>query len=117
MFERVWLVLGLISLLGAVASAAEAPKADSYIKVEIKGKLQTGIVAIGGETTGVVIQAKDGSLELNLGTNKDLRAEAEKLNGKAVVVTGTLTVRRGVEVRQRLIVTVATIKSAEGGDK
>ena len=32
---------------------------------------------------------------------------------KTVLVTGSLTVRRGVEVRQRYIVTVASLKPAD----
>jgi hypothetical protein len=41
-----------------------------------------------------------------------LRAAAEKLNGQQVTVTGSLEKRAGVEVKERWIVTVATLKSA-----
>jgi hypothetical protein len=82
------------------------------VKVDIKGTLQTGIVAIGGETTGTIVKTKDATLELDLGKNEDLRAQAEKLNGKPVAVKGNLTIKRGVEVRQRLIVKVASLKAA-----
>jgi hypothetical protein len=39
-----------------------------------------------------------------------LRATAEKLNGKQVVVTGSLDRRVGVEIKERWIVTVASLK-------
>jgi hypothetical protein len=104
---KVLLALGVVLLLG-VAEAADKDE-ESYVKVEIKGTLQTGVFAIGGETTGTLIKTKDGTFELDLGKNKELRTLAEKLNGKPALVTGRLTVRAGVEVRQRLIVTVETL--------
>ena len=61
---------GLMCLVALPALAAEpAPN-----KVEMKGTLRTGIVAIGGETTGTIIETKE-------------------LNGKMVVVTGELNMR------------------------
>jgi hypothetical protein len=113
------LVVGLALGLTVPVRAADkdAPKVEeSYIKVEVKGTLQTGIAAIGGETTGVLIKTKDGTLELDL-KDKDLRADAEKLNGKPVLVSGTLAVRKGVEVGQRLIVTVTSLKAADAKEK
>jgi len=61
---------GLMCLVALPALAAEpAPN-----KVEMKGTLRSGIVAIGGETTGTIIETKE-------------------LNGKMVVVTGELNMR------------------------
>ena len=91
---------------------AQDKKADSYIKIQARGKLETGIMAIGGETTGTILHTKSGTLESDLAKNK-LGDQAEKLNGKAVVVTGTLSIRKGVEIHQRLIVVVETIAAAE----
>src|ERR1700733_2216119 len=70
-------------------------------KVELTGKLRTGIVAIGGETTGTIIETKKGRFELDFAKQKELRQKAGKLNGKTVMVVGTLKIRRGVEVKQR----------------
>ena len=79
---------GLMCLVALPALAAEpAPK-----EVEMKGTLRTGIVAIGGETTGTIIETKEGKYELDFGTDKDLRKRAEELNGK-MVVTGELNMR------------------------
>jgi hypothetical protein len=111
------LVGGAVVVLAATACAAEPKNGDSYIKVEVQGTLETGIAAIGGETTGVIVKTKDGTLELDLGKDKELRAQADKLNGQAVVVTGSLSVRKGVEVAQRLIVTVGTLKPADDKKK
>jgi hypothetical protein len=108
------LILSALGLVCCVLTEDEQPakKTDGYIKVEIRGKLQTGVVAIGGETTGTLVHTRDGTLELDLGKDQKLREAAEQLNDKTVLVTGKLTIRRGVEIRQRLIVTVATLKEA-----
>lgn len=91
--------------LAAFAADKNSPK-----QVEMKGKLRTGVVAIGGETTGIVLEAAEGKFELDLGKNKELRQKADKLDGKNVVVTGTLQVRKGVEVKERKIITVSGLK-------
>jgi hypothetical protein len=109
---RALLFVGLTLVVAGRVGAAE-----NYIKVEVKGTLQTGVVAIGGETTGILVKTNDGTLELELGKDKDLRAAAEKLNGQPVLVTGTLTLKRGVERGMRAIVTVATLKPAEEKEK
>jgi putative heme-binding domain-containing protein len=108
MLGRTPLTLGLAVVLTAALTAA-----DSYIKVEVKGKLKTGLAAVGGETTGTVIEAEGLTWELDLGQDKDLIARAEKLSGKTAVVKGDLTVRKGVEVRQRTIVKVTSLKAAD----
>jgi hypothetical protein len=92
------------------------PSAD-YIKVEIQGTLKTGILAIGGETTGMTITANNVTWELDLGKNAALRKQAEGLNGKKVVVTGTYTLKQGVEIRQRSIVQVTSLKAAGAKDR
>ena len=40
-------------------------------------------------------------------------ANAEKLNGKTVIVTGTYQKKKGVEIKERHIVKVATLKAAD----
>ena len=88
-----------------------------FVKVFIRGKLQTGIVAIGGETTGTIITSGNVTWELNLGDDKSLRQQAEELNEKPVIVTGMLTRKEGVEIRERWIVDVAELKGVESGNK
>ncbi|MBL8798915.1 MAG: hypothetical protein JNM56_33835 [Planctomycetia bacterium] len=106
---RMWILLAAVCFLGltAVVTAQEAKK------VELKGTLRTDIVAIGGETTGVIIQTKEGDFELDLGKNKEIREKADKLHGKVVQVAGTLTIRKGVEIKQRKIVVVTQLEEAK----
>jgi hypothetical protein len=112
MFLRSSLSVSLILLSATLITAAdkEETKPESYIKVTAKGTLKTGIVAIGGETTGIILTTKDGVLELDI-KDKELRKKAEGLSGKVVTVTGNLTIRPGVEVNVRHIVTVESIKA------
>jgi hypothetical protein len=112
-------VLGLALLALTAGAAAQGDKGGKElgggsIKVEVKGTLKTGIMAIGGETTGTIITTPQGTLELDFGTNKELKEQAGKLNGKEAVAKGTLQVRKGVAVKQRLIVGVTELKAAEG---
>lgn len=86
--------------------------AEDSIQVTMTGTLKTGIVAIGAETTGTTITAGNVTWELDFGKREDLRVAAEKLNGQPVTVTGALEKRPGVEVKERWIVTVASLKSA-----
>ncbi|MBI1902380.1 MAG: hypothetical protein HYS13_14865 [Planctomycetia bacterium] len=100
-------------LAAAPFASAEDKVEEEYIRVEVKGVLQTGIFAIGGETTGVIIKAGKVTWELDLAGDKELIALAEKLDKKTVVVTGDYTQKQGVEVRVRHIVKVKTLKEAE----
>jgi hypothetical protein len=90
--------------------AADPAPTDESIIVTVVGTLRTGLVAIGGETTGTTITAKGVKWELDFGKNAELRAAAEKLDGKQVTVTGTLERRAGVEIKERWIVTVTSMK-------
>ena len=93
-------------------AAAGAGAPDESIEVVVRGTVRTGIMAIGGETTGVTIAARGAIWELDFSRDAALRARAEALSGKKAVVRGTLEVRPGVERRQRVIVTVASIEAA-----
>jgi hypothetical protein len=102
-------MVAVLSLAALVpAQDKKDPKtADGMIKLEIKGTVTTGIVAIGGETTGVLINTKQGfACELE-------GANDEKYNKKTCIVSGTFGVRGGVEVRNRSILKVDSIKAAE----
>jgi hypothetical protein len=111
--KHLLLALGLaLGTLAAVAGAEEK-KPATYLKVEAKGKLKTGIFAIGGETTGTTLTTTSGVVELDVSGDKELMAQVKKLAGKTVVATGTLTVKRGVERGIRLIVKVKSLKAAD----
>lgn len=105
-----------VVLLAADDSKPEEEPAPE-IRVQIVGKLKTGIVAIGAETTGIVIQVKNVTWELDLHDDPKLLAAAKKLDNKLVRVKGTYERREGVEVAERHIVTVTSIKPASAGPK
>ena len=99
-------------LLPIILSAAERDNTD-YAKVEIKGILQTQMMAIGGETTGVIINAGDLSWELDLGTNRRFHELAERLHGKTAVVRGTLKRVSGIERGERDVVVVESLSEPD----
>ena len=80
-----------------------------YFRVEILGKLNSEVMAIGGETTGVILTARGLTVELDFSEQPELRRKASQLNGKMVVVKGDLAAKRGVEIRTRWIVQVNSL--------
>ncbi len=90
----------------------EKPTAEDSISVTVVGTLRTGIVAIGGETTGTTITAKEITWELEFGKNAELRKGTGKFDGKKVIVRGSLERRAGIEVKERCIVTVTGLEEA-----
>ena len=79
------------------------------VEVKVKGKLIDGVMAIGGETTGTLIKACGVTWELDV-SGLGLKREAGKLNGKTVVVTGSVRQKAGVEIAKRTILTVKTLE-------
>ncbi len=82
-------------------------------EVKVRGKLTHGIMAIGGETTGTIVRIGKTTWELDLQKAPGFRAAAEKLNGKRVVVTGTVRTKAGVEIAKRTILTVESIDATD----
>jgi hypothetical protein len=101
-----------VLLMMATLAPPPPPAAGDYIKVEIRGTLRAGMMAIGGETTGTVIHARGATWELDLRQVEGGRARAESLDGRPVLVKGSLEIRPGVERRERAIVTVTSLESA-----
>lgn len=107
--SRIGGVLFLATILGGLCLRAADGPDDKYIKVEARGTIRTGVVAIGGETTGVIVSANDITLELEI-KDPQLAALAKRLSGKIGVAKGTLRVMRGIEIPQRWIVTVGELQ-------
>ncbi len=82
------------------------------IEVRVRGTLKHGIFAIGGETTGTTIRFGKTTWELDLRNEKTVGSAVESLNGKPVVVTGSLRTQKGVEIAKRTILNVKSISSA-----
>jgi calcineurin-like phosphoesterase family protein len=72
--------------------------------------MQTNMAAIGGETTGIVMQVGDLSWELDLGENRALQELAERLNGKTVLIKGMLMRIKGIERGERNVVIVESLR-------
>jgi outer membrane protein OmpA-like peptidoglycan-associated protein len=75
---------------------------------EWTGQITTGMMAIGGETTGIILSTGREAFELQP-ANDTLRQRLRELSGKTATVRGTLQVRPGIEVRSRSIITVTEI--------
>lgn len=101
----------------ALLAAPDAPKgkAGNESKSAMKsyeGTLKTGIMAIGGESTGTILTTSaEGVYELDL-KNPKLKAQAEALNGKKVIVEGIYKPRPGVEIKERRIIDVKSLSAA-----
>lgn len=102
----------LAGVLAAAVAMAGTTAGDDSIEVVVRGTLRTGIMAVGGETTGTTVTARGATWELDLRGKPELLARAEALAGRRVVVTGSLEVRPGVERRRRHILTVKTLEGA-----
>lgn len=98
-----------VTILVCAATVA----AEDSVAVFVVGTLRTGVVAVGGETTGITITSKGITWELDFGKDAELKKAAEKLNGKKVAIEGTLERRAGVEVKERWILTVTKLKAVE----
>ncbi len=74
----------------------------------VQGTLRTGLVFIGGETTGFELQTEDGKFELVLSL-ADQEKLAQKGNGLPFEVSGEFVLRYGVERPLRPTIIVDTI--------
>jgi hypothetical protein len=73
-------------------------------EVVLEGLLQYPVLAIGGETTGVLLETEEGSIEVELPEDGPLRARIEELAGERVRLRGLLTQQTGPERGARLVV-------------
>lgn len=80
------------------------------IDVTVHGTLKTGVMAIGAETTGVTITSSAATWELDL-DGQQLKV-ATKLNGRKAIISGRLRHAGGVEIKNRWVVKVRSIKGA-----
>ena len=97
-------------LLLLVAFAARAAEPGERIDVTVRGIVKSGVMAIGAETTGTTITANGITWDLEMRGKQT--STASGLNGRLAVVTGELTVARGVERRDRQVVKVKSIRAA-----
>jgi hypothetical protein len=96
-----------------LCAAGIAAGADDAVTVTVVGTLHTGVVAVGGETTGTTITSDGITWALDFADGAALR-RAEAFNGKKVRVEGTLLRKAGVEMKERWIVRVRMLSPADG---
>ena len=101
--------LGIGSLL--IAWICQRPNGAS----EYRGSLRYPIAQIGGETTGVVLNTGSEWYELAIPPEIAVRQPLDELDGRRVVVTGVLRVTSGIEVRERRIIQVKTLRRDDSG--
>jgi hypothetical protein len=108
------IVLGAITHGFFLAIATTLVAADQKVntKCEMSGTVETEIVAVGGETTGIVIHTEKGDWELDFQNNQELQRKAGSLNKKTIVVVGTCKTIAGVEKPERHIIEVTRLRSA-----
>src|SRR4051812_18917218 len=108
---RIHPCVAAVALLLGAALAMAAPPASAPAEITFTGKISTGMMAIGGETTGTVISDGKTTYELDIRDNV-MKRKAQELSGKNVTVKGTLTVKEGIEVGQRRIIVVTALNAA-----
>jgi heat shock protein HslJ len=107
------LTAGLILTLLCISSQAQTPGK----KLTVNGKLSRAM-AIGGETTGWVIQLEseitiDGKQVDSIELDYHKTSKLEKLENQRVQVVGTLSHRQGVETGQRTVLVASSIREAK----
>jgi heat shock protein HslJ len=107
------LTAGLILTLLCISLQAQTPDQ----KLTVTGKLGRA-VAIGGETTGWVIQLEseitvDGKQVNSIELDYHKTSKLEKLDNQRVQVVGTLSRRQGVEAGERTVLVASSIREAK----
>jgi heat shock protein HslJ len=107
------LTSGLILTLLCISSQAQTPAQ----KLTVTGKLSRAM-AIGGETTGWVIQLEseitiNGKQVDSIELDYHKTSELEKLENQRVQVVGTLSHRQGVETGERAVLVASSIREAK----
>lgn len=85
-----------------------APPSDA-IKVEMKGTIKASQMAIGGETSGILLDTKEGEIELFF-SEEGMKKKALNLDGKMAFVRGSLSIQKGVEISVRVLAHVSFLK-------
>ena len=106
---------GITSVNGVAVPAAGGGEMEDSVHVTMIGTIETGIMAIGGETTGTMMTS--GNITWELEVPAALREKVEALNGKKAKVKGKLEKRAGVEIRERWIVNVESVADPAAKDE
>jgi hypothetical protein len=105
------IVTVLLSLVLAAPQAATPAAQTSSRLGQWTGRVEIGMMAIGGESTGMHLVAD--SVRLELRAEGAIATRLERLEGRQVTVRGRLDERPGVEIAARRIVTVTGIRQPQ----
>lgn len=79
--------------------------------VTYTGTVRTGVMAVGGETTGMILETeRAGTFELEVKGDRAAAQRLEALNGRQATIAGTVETRPGVEIKERRILVVRSIR-------
>ncbi len=108
-------IVGLVLLVSALTYGMDTTSKKPFepsIAVRCHGKLRTGIVSIGGETTGTTITFSKRVWELKL-LDEEATRFSENHNKEPVTVVGKLHKVQGTETKTRWIVDVKTLEERD----
>lgn len=111
MKKRWFMALPALFIIYLWAGPANGTEPDTYIKVEIMGIMRSFPPA-SEETKGVEITAAGATWELDFKSAAIPYSLRKKLEGKMVVITGEYRKYRGLEMPERHVVTVKSLKPA-----
>ena len=83
------------------------------VDVTFRGKLRTGILAIGGETTGVELTDDGVTWELDLSHAKNLQQKTTDLHKTTVIAKGRLRKVKGIERPDRFVIRVSGLEATK----
>jgi hypothetical protein len=92
------------------AGQKQGAKKEIGVYVAVIGKIKTGMMAIGGETTGTVITAGNITWELSIQRQSETMKLIRENRDAVFEVNGQLRRKAGVEIRERWIVDVKSLK-------
>jgi hypothetical protein len=92
------------------SSSSGDPRKDHSISFVSRGIAHSGVVAIGGETTGFTIElTSDGRHTWELDPGERFTDLCRQVSGRHVIVSGTVNVKKGVSIARRWIVSVRNL--------
>jgi hypothetical protein len=118
-FDMLQPALGLCLVLCVSVAFAQTPTPkpiEPSIRLECHGKLRTGVMAIGGETTGTTITFDGMTWDLKL-SDEDSRTFAKEHHKESITVVGSLRQVVGKAVPVRYIVDVQLLSPKRAAQK
>lgn len=108
--SRSGLFLQPISIKEYRKPSGQVSEKDHSVSVVCRGRIHSDVVALGGETTGFTIELDaDGEETWELDLQKKQSESARQFNNRTVLISGTLSVRKGMAIPERWIVAVRNL--------